>query len=80
MRWMKKYPQAKWQGGTTRTKRKFLFLPRCLPLGEEYSSDIDMQWRWLEFSYVKQYCKYVKYKYGMFWYKWDTVCWGEKDG
>lgn len=36
--------------GEERVIRKFLFLPRCLPVGRE---GVNRQWRWLCFSYIR---------------------------
>jgi len=79
MKWMKKYPVAKYHSGSTRIKRKFLFIPKCLPLSEAYSSDIDLQWRWLEITYINQRCIDTWYLFGRYWYMWKNNNWTDKE-
>ena len=60
MRWRKKFPEREYNQGDTRTKRRFLFFPKCLP-ADEMSSDMD-EWRWLEMATIKQICVNVAWK------------------
>ena len=80
MRWMKKYPEAKWYPGQYRTRKKFLLIPRCLSIREDHSTvDLMMQWRWLEVANINQRCKRNWILFGRYWYAWDNINWVEEE-
>ncbi len=72
MRWKKRERKRVYKQGEIRTKKKFLFIPKCL------STDgyIDRpEWRWLERAPIQQKCKRVYYVLWKHWYDWDNVKW-----
>lgn len=83
MRWMKpdhwnQRPQH--YVGDFRVKKKFLLLPKCLPLTDEDISDmVPKQWRWLEKTGIEQRCVQTwKLPFQRQLCTWKNVAWEEE--
>lgn len=58
MRWSKK-GKKQWDIGNQRVKKKFLFLPKCLPESGRYGTE--KQWRWFERAEILQELLYFRH-------------------
>jgi len=76
MRWGDKLPDPKHKRYDVRSKKKFLFIPKRLPVGRYDPSDL-AQWRWLETAYIQQECIGVKMKKFFFWW-WYRYYWSDQ--